>query len=77
MSPNNHHAISRWRSMLTCWIEAALIVSVFWIPVSYAAIPPAQFLQRRAAIGGGVDLRVLPIGEYVQSLYLSRYLGHL
>ncbi|TGJ87370.1 hypothetical protein E0Z10_g1365 [Xylaria hypoxylon] len=39
---------------LTCWISA-----------SDAATLPAQSLQRRAQIGGGVDLRVLPIGDSI------------
>lgn len=57
--PNAHR-----RDAWTVLTSFALIIVTFWTPVSHAAVT-TQYMHRRAEISGGVDLRVLPIGEYV------------
>ncbi|KAI0531835.1 hypothetical protein GGR58DRAFT_508047 [Xylaria digitata] len=54
----------RWNSRLALK-TLFLAASSGWLSVTKAAALPAQSLQARAAIGGGVDLRVLPIGDSI------------
>lgn len=52
-------------------LTAIVLVSSFWAPLANAATPTTN-LKSRAPIADGIDLRVLPIGEYV--LYFIHYL---
>ncbi|KAI1428363.1 SGNH hydrolase-type esterase domain-containing protein [Xylaria sp. FL1777] len=54
----------RWNAR-SDFITLFLVVSSFWFSVAKAAILPTRTLQRRDTIGGGVDLRVLPIGDSI------------
>ncbi|KAI0486515.1 SGNH hydrolase-type esterase domain-containing protein [Xylaria cf. heliscus] len=63
---NRQHTVcQRWNAWVAFRVLLLLVSSSFWISVSNAATLSPHSLQRRAPIGGGVDLRVLPIGDSI------------
>lgn len=66
-------ALHRRPNAFTVFVTLVIVALNSWITVSNAASLKHQNLHSRAQFANGVELRVLPIGEYVSYRALHSY----